>query len=259
MAVEVTGQTEKAVSAGVVYARATLAFQERADHASRVLAQAVEQSEGKLVLATSLGAEDQVLTDLISRNSLAVPIVTLDTGMLHPETMALWVQTEQHYGIRISAFAADPGDVATFVTLHGTDAMRKSVDLRKACCGLRKVEPLERALAGKSAWITGMRREQSANRGGIEFFQKDERGRTKVNPLADWTNSDVWHYIKRFQVPYNSLHDRFYPSIGCAPCTRAVALGEDPRAGRWWWENGSKECGLHTQDRSVGGTGHGSS
>jgi phosphoadenosine phosphosulfate reductase len=258
MAGEVIKQTTEAASAPVIYARATPVFDERVDHALRLLVRAFEQSEGKLVFATSFGAEDQVLTDLISRNALALPIVTLDTGMLHRETMSLWEQTQRHYGMRIASYAADPGQVVAFVTLHGKDAMRKSVDLRKACCGLRKVEPLERALADKNAWITGMRREQSADRAGIEFFQKDERGRTKINPLADWTDGDVWNYIQRFQVPYNVLHDRFYPSIGCAPCTRAVALGEDPRAGRWWWENGSKECGLHTQGHSSGGPGHGS-
>ena len=123
--------------------------------------------------------------------------------------------------------------------------MYRSVDLRKGCCALRKTEPLERLLAGRDAWITGLRREQSVDRGGVEEESIDERGRAKLNPLAGWSWADVWHYIGVHGVPYNALHDQFFPSIGCAPCTRAVSLGEDARAGRWWWEQGVKECGLH--------------
>jgi len=126
--------------------------------------------------------------------------------------------------------------------------MYASIELRKACCGLRKLEPLGRMLAGRSAWVTGLRREQSEHRGTLEARQRDDAGRAKLNPLADWTQADVWHYIERHRVPYNALHDRFFPSIGCEPCTRAVAVGEDIRAGRWWWENeATKECGLHVE------------
>jgi phosphoadenosine phosphosulfate reductase len=137
--------------------------------------------------------------------------------------------------------------VVRFVSRHGEDVMRQSVDLRKACCAMRKVEPLGRMLAGRSAWVTGLRREQSAERGEVGFEETDNDGRSKFNPLADWSWADVWHYIRTYDVPYNALHDRFFPSIGCEPCTRAVALGEDFRAGRWWWEQGVKECGLHVE------------
>jgi len=135
--------------------------------------------------------------------------------------------------------------VIAFVGRHGRDAMRQSVELRKACCAMRKVEPLGRMLAGRTAWVTGLRREQSSERAEVHFESTDDAGRSKLSPLADWSWADVWHYLDVNDVPYNALHDRFYPSIGCAPCTRAVAVGEDFRAGRWWWEQGVKECGLH--------------
>jgi len=147
--------------------------------------------------------------------------------------------------------------VVQFVAKNGADAMYRSLELRKACCGVRKMEPLARMLAGRSAWITGLRREQSNARGEVPFSESeraaDGSARTKLNPLADWSWNDVWHYIQLHQVPYNPLHDQFMPSIGCAPCTRAIAVGEDFRAGRWWWEQeGAKECGLHVKaDETV--------
>ena len=138
-----------------------------------------------------------------------------------------------------------------FVAKNGERAMYDSIELRKGCCAIRKLEPLSRMLKDRSAWVTGMRREQSANRGTVEFIEQDDKGRTKFNPLADWSWADVWHYIALNDVPYNPLHDQFYPSIGCAPCTRAIAVGEDFRAGRWWWEDeGAKECGLHVHEEA---------
>ena len=154
----------------------------------------------------------------------------------------------KRYGRTVAVFKPVAEAVITFVKREGEDAMYKSIDLRKACCGVRKMEPLARMLAGRSAWITGLRREQSAAREDAAAVEKDAQGRDKVSPLIDWTLGDVWHYVKLHNVPYNPLHDQFFPSIGCAPCTRAIAVGEDFRAGRWWWEqDGVKECGLHAK------------
>jgi thioredoxin-dependent adenylylsulfate APS reductase len=198
--------------------------------------------------STSLGVEDMVLTDLIARAGLPVAIATLDTGALHAETLALIPRIEQRYGLKVEVFAPRQESVVHFVKTHGDKAMYESLDLRKACCGIRKMEPLARMLAGRSAWITGLRREQSANRAEVPFQELDAEGRTKLNPLAAWSWADVWHYVEAFDVPYNPLHDEFMPSIGCAPCTRAIAVGEDFRAGRWWWEESNKECGLHVKE-----------
>ncbi len=203
---------------------------------------------GRIVQATSLGAEDMVITDLIARLSMPVAIGTLETGMLHAETQALIPAIEQRYGVKVEVYQPRDEAVIEFVGRNGPKAMYQSIELRKGCCGIRKLEPLSRMLAGRTAWITGLRREQSDNRGNVGFSDTDAEGRAKLNPLADWTWGDVWHYIATRDVPYNPLHDRFYPSIGCAPCTRAIALGEDFRAGRWWWEDeNAKECGLHVE------------
>jgi phosphoadenosine phosphosulfate reductase len=151
-----------------------------------------------------------------------------------------------YYGLDVERFEPRPDAVVHFVRTHGDDAMFRSIELRKACCGVRKLEPLARLLAGRTAWVTGLRREQSDARGGVSEVEADAQGRAKFSPLADWRWADVWHYIRLHGVPYNPLHDEFYPSIGCAPCTRAISLGEDLRAGRWWWEDeAAKECGLH--------------
>ena len=225
---------------------------------ARTLAQlqatAVEHA-GRIVQATSLGAEDMVITDLIARHGLGIAVGTLETGKLHDETLALIPRIEDRYGLKVELYRPVQESVVHFVKTHGERAMYDSIDLRKACCGLRKLEPLSRMLADRSAWITGLRREQSNARGEVPFSEPDDQGRAKLNPLADWTWGDVWHYISTYDVPYNPLHDQFYPSIGCAPCTRAVTLGEDFRAGRWWWENESaKECGLHVkQDKTTEG------
>jgi len=232
-------------TATTLYARKTAGFDERVESARRRLARAAEDHAGRIVQASSLGAEDQVLTDLIAKDRLPIAVATLDTGMLHGETLLLIDDIRERYDIRIERYRPVHEAVVAFGGHHGKDAMRQSVELRKACCAMRKVEPLGRMLVGRTAWITGLRREQSSERAEVEFESLDDAGRSKLSPLADWSWADVWHYLDVNKVPYNALHDRFFPSIGCAPCTRAVAVGEDFRAGRWWWEQGVKECGLH--------------
>ena len=238
------------MSAIALHARATPGFDDRVAHALQVLHDAVRLHGQAVVQATSLGAEDMVVTDLIARHQLPIEIATLDTRMLHPETMALIPRIGHRYALPVKVYRPEASAVMTFVARHGERAMFESVDLRKACCAVRKLEPLERLLEGRSAWVTGLRREQSGQRAEVPFAETEASGRVKLNPLADWSWHDVWHYIATREVPYNELHDRFFPSIGCAPCTRAIALGEDFRAGRWWWEqDGAKECGLHVQRR----------
>jgi len=235
-----------------LYARETPGFAERVAHAVAALQSAASEHAGRIVLASSLGAEDMVLTDLIARHRLPIAIGTLETGKLHAQTLALVQRTEQHYGVQIELHRPQQEAVVHFVRQHGDDAMYRSVELRKACCAMRKLEPLQRMLAGRTAWVTGLRREQSDTRGAVPFSEVDEHGRTKLSPLADWSWNDVWHYIATHRVPYNPLHDEFMPSIGCAPCTRAIAVGEDFRSGRWWWEDESaKECGLHVKSEDA--------
>jgi phosphoadenosine phosphosulfate reductase len=173
----------------------------------------------------------------------------LDTGRLPAETYDLMAATEKHYNTKLKVFFPNAEKVETYVNTNGINAFYESIDFRKACCFMRKVEPLQRALKGKKAWITGMRAEQSATRVNLPVREFDSGNQLeKFNPLSDWTEKEVWAYIRLHEVPYNRLHDQFYPSIGCAPCTRAVAMGEDVRAGRWWWEDpNSKECGLHVK------------
>ena len=240
------------MTAVALYARATVGFDERVAHALALLQAAAADHAGTVLQSTSLGAEDMVVTDLIARHHLPIQIATLETGALHAETVALIGRIEQHYGLEVQVFKPQADAVLHFVKTEGPDAMYRSLALRKACCGLRKLEPLGRMLAGQSAWVTGLRREQSNARGDVPFQAHDDHGRVKLNPLADWTWADVWHYIQLHNVPYNPLHDQFMPSIGCAPCTRAIAVGEDFRAGRWWWEsNDIKECGLHVKPDSA--------
>lgn len=235
-------------SAIALYARASEGFELRLQAAQAALQQASDEHPGTLVQATSLGAEDMVITDLIRRLRLPVPIATLQTGALHMQTLELIDRLEQHYGVAVSRFEPHAQDVLHFVRDHGQRAMYESMALRKACCGVRKLEPLSRLLAGRTAWVTGLRREQSGARGDAQAIEPDGNGRIKVSPLVDWTWADVWHYIDTHHVPYNPLHDAFMPSIGCAPCTRAIAVGEPFRAGRWWWEDeAAKECGLHVK------------
>lgn len=241
-----------ASGAVALYARPTSEYGSRVGHAIAALQSAATEHGVSIVQATSLGAEDMVITDLIARNHLGIAIATLDTGKLHAQTLDLIGRAERHYAVTIERFAPAAQSVLHFVRWNGEDAMTQSIELRKACCAMRKLEPLARMLAGASAWVTGLRREQSDSRGGVTFSERDAQGRVKLNPLADWSWADVWHYIATHNVPYNPLHDEFMPSIGCAPCTRAIAVGEDFRSGRWWWEDKSaKECGLHVQDETT--------
>lgn len=231
-----------------LYARPTAGFDERVAHAVAVLQSAALDHGGRIVFATSLGAEDMVIADLIGRHHLGIAIGTLETGKLHPETLALIPQIEQRYGLKVEVYRPVQTSVIHFVKTHGEKAMYDSIALRKACCNVRKMEPLSRMLAGRDAWVSGLRRAQSNTRAVVPFSEIDDNGRTKFSPLADWSWADVWHYIATHGVPYNPLHDQFMPSIGCAPCTRAIAVGEDFRAGRWWWEDeAQKECGLHVR------------
>ena len=202
-----------------------------------------------VAFANSLGAEDMVLVDIIHRNRLNVEIFSIDTGRLPPETYNLIQKTEEKYQFTIKLYFPNQEKVETYVNTNGINAFYSSLDLRKACCAIRKVEPLNRALKNKKAWITGMRQEQSQTRLALKEEEFDEAHQSqKLNPLTSWSELEVWAYIKIHDVPYNALHDQFYPSIGCAPCTRAISAGEDIRAGRWWWEDPqNKECGLHVK------------
>jgi phosphoadenosine phosphosulfate reductase len=198
-------------------------------------------------LASSLSAEDMVITDAILRHKLGIEIFTLDTGRLHADTLNVISAIRERYGYDVRVFRPDPAAVAEYVDRFGRDAFYESVELRKRCCHIRKVEPLERALAGKKAWLTGQRRDQAATRAGLSVREHDQaRGIVKFNPLADWTEGEVWDVIRERDIPYNALHDQGYRSIGCAPCSRPTVAGEDVRAGRWWWElRDARECGLH--------------
>ncbi|MDO9400883.1 MAG: phosphoadenylyl-sulfate reductase [Polaromonas sp.] len=235
-----------------LYARPSAGFADKLEASKALLVSAARQY-APITQASSLGAEDMVVSHLIADTGIAASIFVLDTRMLHAETLALVGRLEARYGLTVDVYQPDPVVAANFVTEFGDDAMYKSLALRKACCDFRKMVPLERALAGQRAWITGLRREQSNARADVHDIEHQQLhidgravDRAKVNPLADWTWGDVWHFISIHNIPYNPLHDEFFPSIGCAPCTRAVTLGEDFRSGRWWWEQESaKECGLH--------------
>jgi phosphoadenosine phosphosulfate reductase len=208
---------------------------------------------GRLVFTTSFGLEDQAISHAIFAQDLAIDVVTFDTGRLFPETHQVWAETERHYGRRIQALVPERRSVEAWVAQHGINGFRTSVEARQSCCGLRKVEPLGRALAGASAWVTGVRAEQSAERAMMSFTAFDrQHGLLKLNPLLDWTRDRVSGFVRDQGIPYNSLHDRGFLSIGCAPCTRALAPGEPERAGRWWWEQEEKkECGLHSSNRPA--------
>ncbi|MCB1888138.1 MAG: phosphoadenylyl-sulfate reductase [Rhodocyclaceae bacterium] len=205
--------------------------------------------DGAVTFANSFGAEDMVLTELILRLGLPIEIFSLDTGRLPGETYDLMSRVEKHYDTRLKIYFPDAAAVEAYVRGEGINAFYESIDLRKRCCQIRKVEPLRRALSGMQAWITGLRAAQSTTRTGLPAREFDEgNGLVKLNPLTDWSENEVWAFIRIHEVPYSDLHDQFYPSIGCAPCTRAIAVGEDVRAGRWWWEDPTlKECGLHVK------------
>ncbi len=201
----------------------------------------------QIVLSTSLGLEDQVLTEMVLRQKRDTEVFTLDTGRLFPETYDLIARTNKYFGIRMLTYFPEPDKVEKMVADKGINLFYDSVENRKLCCSIRKVAQLPRAFEDKQAWICGLRKDQSVSR----FFNKmvewdDNNGLIKINPLINWTEKDVWDYIKKQNIPYNLLHDRGFPSIGCEPCTRAIEPGEDIRSGRWWWESElHKECGLH--------------
>jgi phosphoadenosine phosphosulfate reductase len=207
----------------------------------------LSEYKGKIALSSSLGLEDQVLTHIVCNIDKSAKIFTLDTGRLFPETYDLIDRTNHKYGIKMSVYFPDANHVEEMVNTKGINLFFESVENRKLCCNIRKIEPLKRAFAGLEVWICGLRREQSVTRQNMQRIEWDEaNGIIKLNPLIDWTEEEVWKFIKDHGIPYNPLHDKGFPSIGCQPCTRAIFPGEDIRAGRWWWENpDTKECGLH--------------
>jgi phosphoadenosine phosphosulfate reductase len=238
-----------------VYEMMAKEFEEK--KAEEILKWAIEKFGKKVALASSFGAEDVVLIDMLMKIDPSARIFTIDTGRLPQETYDVIEKIMEKYGAKIEFLFPDKKAVEEMLEKYGPNLFYKSVELRRLCCHIRKVEPLERILKDLDAWITGLRREQSVTRVRIEKVEEDERTfdgikrvLIKINPLADWTEKQVWDYIKRNNVPYNALHDRSYPSIGCAPCTRAIKPGEDIRAGRWWWETPEKkECGLHIKHK----------
>ena len=207
----------------------------------------LSEYSGKIALSSSLGIEDQVLTDMIVKADKSTRIFTLDTGRLFPETYSLIDKTNIKYDIHLEVLFPDYMEVEKMVKEEGINLFYKGIDQRKACCRVRKLDPLKRAFQGLEVWICGLRKEQSITRQAVQLIEWDENnGLIKLNPLIHFTEDQVWDYIKKNHVPYNKLHDQGFPSIGCQPCTRAVQPGEDIRAGRWWWENpDQKECGLH--------------
>ena len=249
------------MSAIELNARASSHFAEKLAETQALLQRAAKEFS-PVTQASSLGAEDVVITHLINSLQLRIPIFVLETGALHHETLALLERTQANSLSDIHVYRPEQSSVLHFIRKEGQDAIFKSMEQRKACCHIRKMEPLSRALKGQRAWITGLRKEQSQARADVPLIDTSEeakgtdannsspsRGLVKFNPLANWTWGDVWHYIAINQVDYNPLHDAFFPSIGCAPCTRAISLGEDFRAGRWWWEEETdKECGLHVKE-----------
>ena len=249
------------MSAIELNARASSNFAEKLAESQALLQRAAKEFS-PVTQASSLGAEDVVITHLINSLQLRIPIFVLETGALHHETLALLERTQANSQSDIHVYRPEQLSVLHFIRKAGQDAIFKSMQQRKVCCHIRKMEPLSRALKGQRAWITGLRKEQSHARADVPLIDTSEeakgtdannsspsRGLIKFNPLANWTWGDVWHYIAVNQVDYNPLHDAFFPSIGCAPCTRAISLGEDFRAGRWWWEEETaKECGLHVKE-----------
>jgi phosphoadenosine phosphosulfate reductase len=222
------------------------ALSERIADLERVLWE-IARDHAPSALASSLSAEDMVITDCILRLDLGIEVFTLDTGRMHADTLNLVGAIREHYGYDLQVLRPDAAAVAEYVTSFGRDALYESADLRKRCCAIRKVAPLGLALEGKRSWITGQRRSQAATRSGLPVQESDTvHGLMKFNPLADWSEEEVWTYIRTHEVPYNRLYDQGYRSIGCAPCTRPTVAGEGVRAGRWWWEEaGARECGLH--------------
>ena len=220
--------------------------------APEILKWGFEKFGDKMVLASSFGAEDVVLIDMMCKiNRNLTRVFTLDTGRLNQETYDLIDKIRKKYEIIVDVYFPNASDIEKMVATKGMNLMYDSIENRKLCCNLRKIEPLKRALKQFDCWITGLRREQTVTRNKILKIEIDSLNNNiiKLNPLADWTNDEIWKYIHENDIPYNELHDKGYPSIGCEPCTRAIKKGEDPRAGRWWWENDvHKECGLHWKE-----------
>jgi phosphoadenosine phosphosulfate reductase len=234
------------MSAMALHARPSSSYDQKLAMTSNLLRQAGELYQ-PLTQASSLGVEDMVITHLLHSLGIKSEVFVLQTGKLHTQTLDLLHTVQKQFGSQrtIRIYEPDAKAALDFEASYGNDAMYKSIALRKQCCDIRKMQPLAMALDGKRAWITGLRKEQSDARAAVHAID-DSGDKVKVNPLHDWTLGDVWHYVKSHTVPYNALHDQFYPSIGCEPCTRAVTLGEDFRSGRWWWETETaKECGLH--------------
>jgi phosphoadenosine phosphosulfate reductase len=249
----IDGQDDSAVAANVANAQtATKVCSELSDRFGALdlfgrLAAVRLLLSGRIVFTTSFGLEDQAVAHALFAQGLAIDVATLDTGRLFAETHEVWAETERRYGARVSAYAPDHADLRSLLARQGADGFRASITARQECCAIRKVAPLQRALAGGAAWITGMRADQSLERSTLAPASFDAQHRlVKVNPLFDWTRERALAFVRTHSVPYNTLHDRGFLSIGCAPCTRAVAPGEGERAGRWWWETeAKKECGLH--------------
>lgn len=247
-----TNDDEKKSQESLISEITSIANELESKPAPEILKWGFEKYGDKMVLASSFGAEDVVLIDMMCNiNRNLTRVFTLDTGRLNQETYDLIDKIRKKYDIKIDVYFPDASDVEKMVANKGMNLMYESVENRKLCCNLRKIEPLKRALKQFDCWITGLRREQSATRNKILKIEVDTLNKniTKLNPLADWTSDELWKYVRENKVPYNELHDRGYPSIGCEPCTRAIKEGEDPRAGRWWWENDThKECGLHWKE-----------
>ncbi len=219
----------------------------KAKDAQEIIAFFIDKLGDKLTFGTSLGAEDQVITQMIASINKEATIFTLDTGRLFAETYDLIDRTTKKYNIKIHPYFPAAEEVEDMVMKHGINLFYNSIDLRHQCCQIRKLNPLKRAMNGKEAWITGLRRSQSITRTTMQIVEWDDNSKKiKINPLINWSEKEVWDYIKAHHIPYNPLHDKGFPSIGCQPCTRAIMEGEDLRAGRWWWENpDTRECGLH--------------
>jgi thioredoxin-dependent adenylylsulfate APS reductase len=232
-----------------------LATRFEGEDAETVIRWVLERFHPRIALASSLQVEEMVILDIAWKMNPGVRVFTLDTGRLHEETYRVMERIREKYGIAVESYFPEREAVETLEREKGFYSFRQNVVERKYCCGIRKVEPLGRALHGLDAWVTGLRREQAVTRGTVGKVEADEGhgGIVKVNPVADWSEKQVWDYIRAHDVPYNALHDLGFPSIGCAPCTRAVEPGEDVRAGRWWWElPESKECGLHVTGVETG-------
>jgi len=217
-------------------------------HTQKLLVQAATDFSPNLVFACSFGAEDVVLIDLICQYAPSIHIITLDTGRLHQQTYDVMDACRKKYSVEITTYFPDASAIESMIKKHGPNLFYQSIELRKQCCAVRKIHSLKRALKGQKAWITGVRREQASSRQAMQEIEDDLAfGLKKINPLLDWSEKDIWQYIRDNDIPYNQLHEQGFPSIGCEPCTRAITVGEDPRSGRWWWEQEGAiaECGLH--------------